>query len=50
MLLRLFPDMLIEPALTSFHAAKPISYSAAIKWFLLTYTSEATVAERLRDL
>jgi hypothetical protein len=50
MLLRLFPDMLIEPALTAFRAAKPMSYPAAIKWFLLTYASEATVAERWRDL
>jgi hypothetical protein len=31
MLLRLFTDMLIEPALTAFRAAKPMSYPAAIK-------------------
>jgi hypothetical protein len=49
-LLRLFLDMLIEPALTAFRDAKPMSYPAAIKWFLLTYASEATVAERWCDL
>jgi hypothetical protein len=34
MLLRLFPDMLIEPALTAFRAVKPMFYLAAIKWFI----------------
>jgi hypothetical protein len=49
-LLRLLPDLLAEPALTSFRNTKPSSYPAAIKWLLLTYAPETAVAEEWREL
>jgi hypothetical protein len=48
--LRLFPDLLAEPALTSFRSAKPNTYPEAVKWFLLTYAPETRVAESWREL
>jgi hypothetical protein len=48
--LRLFPDLLSEPALTSFRSAKPSTYPEAVKWLLLTYAPETRVTESWRDL
>jgi hypothetical protein len=48
--LRIFPDLLSEAAVTSYRGARPDTYPAAIKWFLLTYAPESRVAERWRDL
>jgi hypothetical protein len=50
LLLRLLPDLLTDPALTSFRSAKPKTYPEAVKWFLLTYAPESRVAESWRDL
>jgi hypothetical protein len=48
--LRILPDLLAEPALTSYRSAKPPTYPEAVKWFLLTYAPESRVAESWRDL
>jgi hypothetical protein len=50
MLLRILPDLMIEPALTAFRSAHPISYPVAVRWFLLTYAPESSVAEYWRRL
>ena len=39
-MLRILPDLMIEPALTAFRSAHPISYPVAVRWFLLTYAPE----------
>jgi membrane-anchored protein YejM (alkaline phosphatase superfamily) len=50
MLLRILPDLMIEPALTAFRSAHPISYPVAVRRFLLTYAPESSVAEYWRRL
>jgi hypothetical protein len=37
MVLRLLPDLMVEPALTSFRTSQPKSFPSAIRWLLLTY-------------
>jgi hypothetical protein len=39
-LLRILPELLVEPALTSFRSANPKTYPEAVKWFLSTNAPE----------
>ena len=50
MLLRIIPDLLVEPSLTAFRSVHPRSYPGALRWFLLTYAPESTVADYWRRL
>jgi hypothetical protein len=39
-LLRILPELLVDPALTSFRSANPKTYPEAVKWFLSTNAPE----------
>jgi hypothetical protein len=50
MVLRLLPDLLLEPVVTAFRSAQILTYPSALKWFLLSFAPEARVQEYWRRL